>query len=124
MIDQVKTESHVLVLRLTPFETEAEAAHAREWVERQAERGSHVTLLAAGPSLPAFQGLSATIWPDGATNGLLKLLALVRRISWGSFSDIYDLENSRRTKVFRWFVRPCPPWHSGLDEKPQKHKGS
>jgi len=118
MIKQERAGRHVLILRLLSFETEGEAARVREWIELQVERGTQVTLLAASPSLPAFQGVSATIWPDGAANGLLRLLALVRRISWGSFSDIYDLDNSRRTRAFRWFVRPCPPWHSGLDEKP------
>jgi hypothetical protein len=112
----------VLLIRLSAFENAAKEQQICEWVQAELALKAEVIVLAANPSLAVFQGLDVKIWPDGATNGLLKLLGLVRRIAWGAFSDIYDLEMSARTRAYRWFVRPCPPWHSGPDLKPQDHK--
>ncbi|PCJ70460.1 MAG: hypothetical protein COA62_07690 [Rhodobiaceae bacterium] len=111
----------ILVLRLRPFgsgEDENGAAElVRAWIERERAAGAEITILASSATLRSFQGLDVTIWPDGAPNGVLRLLALVRRIAWGEFSAVYDFDGSRRTRAYRLFVRPCPPWHSAGDLK-------
>eukprot|EP00435_Cladocopium_sp_Y103_P077542 s1_g1281.t1 len=63
----------------------------------------------ASPETASFYAnFEITTWPDGAPRGVLRLLALVRRISWGQFATIYDLDDSRRTRAYRWFIRPRP----------------
>ncbi|MBL4863446.1 MAG: hypothetical protein JKY63_00890, partial [Rhodobiaceae bacterium] len=100
---------------LRPFGTlgsENEAAdRVRAWIERERAAGAEITILASSATLASFQGLDVTIWPDGAPKGVLRLLALVRRIAWGEFSAVYDFDVSGRTRAYRCFVRPCPPWH-------------
>lgn len=102
----------VLVLKLTPFADPAEKARLRGWIAREIESGADVTLLATSAARGDFAGLKMAYWPDGAPRGLLRLLALMRRISWRSFDLVLDAEGSRRTRAYRRFVRPCPPWHS------------
>ncbi|MEQ9143080.1 MAG: hypothetical protein RLO08_01855 [Parvibaculaceae bacterium] len=102
----------VLVLKLTPFADLEEKARLRSWISRETASGGDVTLLVTSASRVDFQGLEAAIWPDGAPRGLLRLLALMRRISWGAFDLVLDAEGSHRTRAYRPFVRPCPPWHS------------
>ena len=117
----MKTVRRILVLRLQPFgklgSENGAAERVRVWIERERATGAEITILASSATLTSFQGLDVTVWPDGAPNGVLRLLALVRRISWGEFSAVYDFDGSRRTKAYRLFVRPCPPWHSAEDLK-------
>lgn len=118
----------ILVLRLAPFDTlstgNGSADPIRAWIEDAQATGADITVLASGASLAGFQGLGITLWPDGAPKGLLRLLALVRRIAWAEFSAVYDFDRSGRTRAYRFFVRPCPPWHSGEDLNPFKHNVS
>jgi len=111
----------ILVLRVRSFGSfvgeKGAAERVRAWIERERATGAEITILASSATLASFQGLDVTIWPDGAPNGVLRLLALVRRIAWGEFSAVYDFDGSRRTKAYRFFVRPCPPWHSAEDLK-------
>lgn len=75
------------------------------------EEGERVTILASSQTASLYADLAVTVWPDGAPRGMLRLLALVRRISWAQFAAIYDFDVSRRTKAYRWCVRPRPPWY-------------
>lgn len=76
------------------------------------ERGDRVTVLASSETARLYADVAVTVWPDGAPRGILRLLALVRRISWAQFTAIYDFDGSRRTNAYRWCVRPRPPWHA------------
>ena len=53
------------------------------------------------------------IWPEGTVRGVIRLLALLRRISWAGVSDIYDLEQNTFTRLVRLSVWPRPHWHKG-----------
>jgi hypothetical protein len=81
------------------------------FVQELVERGDSVTVLASSETANIYADLPLIVWPDGAPRGILRLLALVRRISWAQFSEIHDFDASRRTKAYRWFVRPSPPWY-------------
>ena len=102
------TACALLVMHLEP---NSAGPDPRDWVKQQLAAGCAVTVLASAVTSPLFKDLPVTIWPDGAPRGLLRLLALVRRISWGQFAAIYDFDGSRRTRTYRWFIRPCPPWY-------------
>jgi len=98
-------------LEPSPPDLNALAPDPRDWVQQQLAAGHTVTILASQATAAHYRELPVTIWPDGAPRGILRLLALVRRISWGQFAAIYDFDSSRRTRTYRWFIRPCPPWH-------------
>lgn len=82
-----------------------------KFIQELQERGDQVTILASSQTATMYADLAVTVWPDGAPRGILRLLALVRRIAWAQFAAIYDFDVSRRTKAYRWCVRPRPPWH-------------
>ncbi|MCR9242225.1 MAG: hypothetical protein NXH87_12670 [Rhodobiaceae bacterium] len=84
---------------------------ALKFVQELVERGDSVTVLASSATASIYTDLAVTVWPDGALRGILRLLALVRRISWAQFAEIHDFDASRRTKAYRWFVRPSPTWY-------------
>lgn len=73
--------------------------------------GSEVILLTTPGAAARLAGLSPTIWTDGAARGPVRLLALVRRISWAHIGHIYDLEMSPLTRFMRFCVWPMPQWH-------------
>ncbi len=73
--------------------------------------GSEVILLTTPDAAPRLAGLCTTIWTDGAARGPVRLLALVRRISWAHIGHIYDLEMSALTRFMRFCVWPMPQWH-------------
>jgi len=105
----------VLAIHLEPDAAEGDP---RAWVEQKLAEEAVVTILASSATSGLFADLPVTIWPDGAPRGILRLLALVRRISWGQFAAIYDFDGSRRTRAYRWFVRPCPPWYVSREAQP------
>lgn len=82
-----------------------------KFIQELQERGDQVTILASSQTATMYADLAVTVWPDGAPRGILRLLALVRRIAWAQFAAIYDFDVSRRTKAYRWCVRPSPPWY-------------
>lgn len=82
-----------------------------EFIQELQARGDQVTILASSETAAIYADLAVTVWPDGAPRGILRLLALVRRIAWAQFAAIYDFDVSRRTKAYRCCVRPRPPWH-------------
>ncbi|HBM89263.1 MAG TPA: hypothetical protein DD437_12015 [Rhodobiaceae bacterium] len=82
-----------------------------KFVQELLERGDSLTILASSETASMYADFAVTVWPDGAPRGFLRLLALVRRISWAQFAEIHDFDASRRTKAYRWFVRPSPTWY-------------
>lgn len=82
-----------------------------KFVQELLERGDSLTILASSETASIYADFAVTVWPDGAPRGFLRLLALVRRISWAQFAEIHDFDASRRTKAYRWFVRPSPTWY-------------
>ncbi len=73
--------------------------------------GSQVILLTTQEAAPRLGGLASAIWTDGAARGPVRLLSLVRRISWAHIGHIYDLEMSALTRFMRFCVWPMPQWH-------------
>ncbi len=102
------TDRSLLVIHLEPNPAKTDPC---DWVRQQLAAGHSVTVMASAATAPLFRDLPITIWPDGAPRGILRLLALVRRVAWGQFAAIYDFDGSRRTRAYKFFVRPCPPWH-------------
>jgi len=102
------TASAVLVIHLG---TRENGNKVLKFIEELREQGDSVTVLASSETASMYADLAVTVWPDGAPRGVLRLLALVRRISWAQFAAIHDFDASRRTKAYRWFIRPCPPWY-------------
>ena len=88
------------------------------FVQELVERGDSATVLASSETASIYADLAVTVWPDGAPRGFLRLLALVRRISWAQFAEIHDFDASRRTKAYRWFVRPSPTWYVSREAQP------
>jgi len=82
-----------------------------KFIQELLAQGDSVTVLASSATSSIYGDLAVTVWPDGAPRGVLRLLALVRRISWAQFAAIHDFDASRRTMAYRWFVRPSPPWY-------------
>ncbi len=101
------TGQPVLVIHLSVGGNPAEA---HSFVEEISRGGTPVTVLASPETASFYANLGVTTWPDGAPRGALRLLALVRRIAWGQFATIYDFDDSRRTRAYRWFIRPRPRW--------------
>ncbi len=101
------TGQSVLVIHLN---LGADMAKAQKFVEDIVQGGATVTVLASSETASIYANFEVSTWPDGAPRGVLRLLALVRRISWGQFVTIYDLEDSPRSRAYRWFIRPRPRW--------------
>jgi len=101
----------VLFIRLHPPGDEREKARILALITAQIDAGCMVTVLTTTPCRPIFASLPVTLWGDGAPRGLLRLLELMRRLSWAQFSAVYDLDGRFRVRAYKWFVRPCPPWH-------------
>ena len=71
---------------------------------------ARLTLLTAGQ--PTFLGgREVELWTDGAMRGAGAWLSLARRIVWGQFDAVYDVSPNLRSKLLKWTVKPCPPWH-------------
>ncbi len=102
------TGDPVLVIHLSA--DSSDAAKALSFVEEITRDGTPVIVMASAETASFYANSEVTTWPDGAPRGLLRLLALVRRISWGQFATIYDFDNSRRTRAYRRFIRPRPRW--------------
>ena len=72
---------------------------------------ARLVLLVGEPASPALMRAADEIWPEGAARGPARFLALMRRMSWMGFSDIYDAEGSALTRFMRLCVWPRPRWH-------------
>lgn len=116
------SKSHILLIRLNPVSGAAAEARLRERVLAEIARGSAVTVLTTTRIAKLLDKMPVTLWRDGAPRGLLRLLELMRRLSWAQFSAIYDLDGSLRTRLYRYLVRPCPPWHSEPAFHPESDK--
>ncbi len=101
------TAQTVLVIHLCQRENSSKVL---KFILELLKQGDSVTVLASSETANMYADLPVTVWPDGAPRGVLRLLALVRRISWAQFAVIHDFDASRRTRAYRWFVRPTPPW--------------
>jgi hypothetical protein len=61
-------------------------------------------------------GMELEIWPDAQLRGILRFIALMRRISWAGAKHIYDLDQTVRTRLMRFLVWPRPHWHSYIED--------
>ncbi|MEQ9520367.1 MAG: hypothetical protein RLN89_13110 [Parvibaculum sp.] len=101
----------ILFIRLRPLADRVEETRLRDRIMAETGEGTLVTVLTTTPAKGAFSGMEVTLWVDGAPKGLLRLLELMRRLSWAQFSAIYDVDGGFRVKAYKWLVRPRPPWH-------------
>ncbi|MES1989452.1 MAG: hypothetical protein V4441_00695 [Pseudomonadota bacterium] len=72
---------------------------------------ARLVLLVGAPASPALMAAADEVWSEGAARGPARFLALMRRMSWMGFSDIYDAEESMVTRFMRLCVWPRPRWH-------------
>lgn len=101
------TGQGVLVIHLS---RDVDVDKALKFVGDISRDGMAVTVMASPETAGLYANFEVPLWPDGAPRGVLRLLALVRRISWGQFATIYDFDNSPRTRAYRRFIRPRPRW--------------
>ncbi len=102
------TDRTILIIHLN---NTAGVENIRAFIKDTLAEGTGVTVLASAETAKNYADLPVSVWPDGVPRGAFRLLALVRRISWGQFAAIYDFDDSLRTRAYRWCIRPCPVWH-------------
>lgn len=106
MVD-ARTPRPVLVIALTSRD-EAADVMARVRVTHPKAR---LVLLVGEKAAPALMSAADEVWPEGVARGPARFLALMRRMSWMGFSDIYDAEGTQMTRFMRYLVWPRPRWH-------------
>lgn len=97
----------ILVIALTPDATREARLHAL----REAYPDANLVLLTSPQGAARLALLADEVWGEGVARGPGRFLALVRRISWMSFSAAHDLEAAPLTRVMRFCVWPRPKWH-------------
>lgn len=97
----------ILAILLTP----GTKAEARLRAIRTSHPGANLVLLTAPENAGRLAGLADEVWSEGLAKGPGRFLALARRISWMSFSEVHDLEASPLTRMLRFCVWPRPKWH-------------
>jgi hypothetical protein len=96
----------VLAIVLTPG-LDAEACLR---AVRARHGNAKLTLLTTPDAAARLAGLADEIWSEAGARGPGRFLALMRRISWVGFADVYDLEASPLTRIMRFCVWPRPRW--------------
>jgi ADP-heptose:LPS heptosyltransferase len=102
-------------------------AHGAFQAIRHFHARDHIVLLTSSPykGLAEAMGLFNEVWIDDRRRPLtnpVQCWTLFRTLAKGSFDRVYDLQKSKRTrlylKIMRWFFNPCPLWcskHEGAD---------
>ncbi|MGV8995726.1 MAG: hypothetical protein ACOH12_02125 [Parvibaculaceae bacterium] len=103
----VETARPILVIALS---SKAKAAAVMSGI-RADHPTARLVLLVGEPASPVLMQGADEVWPEGAARGPARFLALMRRMSWMGFSDIYDAEESAVTRFMRLCVWPRPRWH-------------
>ncbi|MDO8290426.1 MAG: hypothetical protein Q7T44_14525 [Parvibaculum sp.] len=78
---------------------------------RATHPGARLVLLVGETAAPDLMQAADEVWPEGVARGPARFLALMRRMSWMGFSDIYDAEGTQMTRLMRYLVWPRPRWH-------------
>lgn len=97
----------ILAILLTPDA----AREARLRALREAYPDANLVLLTSPQGAARLAHLADEVWSEGVAKGPGRFLALVRRVSWMSFSAVHDLEAAPLTRVMRFCVWPQPKWH-------------
>lgn len=107
MVDSGEHAGPVLVIWLDP-DGEAEA---RLGLLHALYHGARIVVLTRPEARSRFVGMAEEVWSEGDVRGPSRFLALMRRISWMSFTHVHDLDGSFLTRFMRLCVWPRPKWH-------------
>lgn len=112
---QAARARRVLVIKLGALGDFVQALRAMAEI-RSAHADAHITLLTTAPyaDFARTSGLFDAIDADGRPDGLVRTLALARRLRAGRYDRVYDLQTSSRSSQYLYLFAPKLPEWSGV----------